>query len=151
LPGATNRTGFFGSLVTLTVLRYNRGGEGKIMRDRLISVAAVLLAALSWWGLYRFTGQVGPDQSAAVFLFFAILFFALTSTAVPPVLFLNRRFAAGTLRRDPWRIVRQSAWCGLCLTIWTWLQMLRAFSLAFALIIAMIFIAIEVLIIRLRG
>jgi hypothetical protein len=39
----------------------------------------------------------------------------------------------------------------LCLTLWAWLQMLRAFNLAFALIIAMIFVAVEVLVMRLKG
>jgi hypothetical protein len=112
---------------------------------------AILLAAMSWWGLYEFLGQVGPDQQGARTFFFAVFFSASTMTLAPPVLFLNRRFAPKAFERDPWRLLRHSAWGGLCLTSWAWLQMLRAFNPAFALIIIMIFVAIEVLIVQLKG
>ena len=80
-----------------------------------------------------------------------ILGLALTATLAPPAAYLNRRFAPAAVERDPWRFLRHSAWGGLCLASWAWLQTLRAFNLAFALIIALIFVAIEVLIIRIKG
>jgi hypothetical protein len=55
------------------------------------------------------------------------------------------------VRRDPLRFFRHSAWGGLCLSSWAWLQTHRAFNLAFAVVIALIFVAIEVLIVRLRS
>ena len=121
------------------------------MRYTLVSVAAVLLAVVGWWGLYELTGKIGPDQAGVMPLFFALLFLALTATLAPPAAYLNRRFAPEAVSRDPWRFVRHSAWGGLCLTAWVWLQMLRAFNLGFALVIALIFVALEVLIIKLRG
>ena len=121
------------------------------MRYTLISVAAVLLAVVGWWGLYELTGKIGPDQVGVLPLFFALLFLALTATLAPPAAYLNRRFAPEAVARDPWRFLRHSAWGGLCLTAWVWLQMLRAFNLGFALVIALIFVALEVLIIKLRG
>ena len=40
---------------------------------------------------------------------------------------------------------------GLCLTFWAWLQMYRAFNLGFAFIIALIFVTIEILVVRIRS
>jgi hypothetical protein len=120
------------------------------MRDKLITILAVLAFVVGWWGLYELTGRVGPNQPGAMTFFFALLFLALTATLAPPAAYLNRRFAPDAVARDPWRFLRHSAGGGLCLSSWAWLQMLRAFNLAFALIIALIFIAIEVLIVRLR-
>ena len=120
------------------------------MRHALISLAAVLLAVVGWWGLYELTGKVGPDQAGVTPLFFALLFLALTATLAPPAAYLNRRFAPAAVGRDPWRFVRYSAWGGLCLTAWAWLQMHRVFNLGFALVIALIFVALEFVIVRLR-
>jgi hypothetical protein len=120
------------------------------MRHTLISLAAVLLAVVGWWGLYELTGKVGPDQAGVTPLFFALLFLALTATLAPPAAYLNRRFAPEAVRRDPWRFLRYSAWAGLCLTAWAWLQMHRVFNLGFALVIALIFVALEFVIVRLR-
>lgn len=121
------------------------------MRDKVISILAVGVAVIGWWGLYELTGQIGPDQPGALSFFFALLFLALTATLIPPLGYLNRRFAPEAVRRDPWRFLRHSAWTALCLTSWAWLQTHRAFNLASALILALIFVGVEVLIGRLRG
>ena len=121
------------------------------MRYTLISVAAVLLAVVGWWGLYELTGKLLPEQAGVMPLFFALLFLALTATLAPPAAYLNRRFAPQAVSRDRWRFVRHSAWGGLCLTAWVWLQMHRVFNLGFALVIALIFVALEFVIVRLRA
>jgi hypothetical protein len=121
------------------------------MRQKLISILAVLVAIVGWWGIYQLTGQVGPEQPGALTFFFALLFLALTATLAPPVAYLNRRFAPEAVERDPWRFLRHSAWAALCLTSWAWLQSHRVFNPAFALIIAAIFVGVELLIVRLRG
>lgn len=121
------------------------------MRDKLISLLAIFLAVFSWFGLYEYTGMARPEEPAALTFFYAVLFLALTATLAPLVLFLNRRFAPEAYARDPWRILRHSAWGGLCLASWAWLQMQRTFNFAFALVIALIFVAIELLIVRLRS
>ncbi len=121
------------------------------MRDRLITLAAVLIAIVGWWGLYELTGRMTPDRPGALAFFFALLFLALTGTFAPPAAYLNRRFAAQAVERDPWRFLRHSAWAGLCVTAWAWLQMHRAFDLGMAFIIALVFVTIEGLIARLRG
>lgn len=120
------------------------------MGSRLISIAAILVAGIGWWSLYELTGRVTPEQSGALPFFFALLFLTMTATLAPAMAYLNRRIAPQTATRDPWRFFRHSAWGGLCITAWAWLQMHRALNVGFAVIILMIFIAIEVLISRLR-
>jgi len=121
------------------------------MRDKLISVLAVLLAVIGWWGLYELTGKITPEQPGVLPFFFALLFLAVTATLAPAAAYLNRRFAPEAVARDPWRFFRHSAWGGLCVIAWAWLQMHRALNVGFALISILIFVAIEVLINRLRG
>jgi hypothetical protein len=121
------------------------------MRSTLVTVVALLAAAVGWWGLYELTGNVTPDQPGAQFFLFALLFLAVTATLVPPLAYLNRRFAPGLVARDPGRFLRHSAWGGICVTVWAWLQLHRVFNLGFALITLLIFVATEVLIARFRG
>jgi hypothetical protein len=121
------------------------------MRDKFITLVAILFAVVGWWGLYELTGTIGPDEAGARSFFFALLFLALAATLAPPAAYLNRRFAPQAVERDPLRFLRHSAWGGLCLTSWVWLQTHRALNVGFALVIALIFVAIEVLIVRLRS
>jgi hypothetical protein len=138
-------------LVSRAILRYNGGDGGELMRDRMISIVAVLAAIIGWWGILELTRQVGPDQPGAQTFFYALLFLALTATLAPAIAYLNRRLAPEAVKRDPWRFLRHSAWAALCLASWAWLQTLRAFNLAFALVTALIFVGIELLIVRLKG
>lgn len=121
------------------------------MREIVIIVLSLILAGTGWWGVYSLTDSVMPEQAGARVFLFALLFLALTGTLTPPITLLNRRLAPEAYAHDPWRVFRHSIWAALCLVSWAWLQMLRALNVAFALIIAMIFVAIEVLIVRLRG
>ncbi len=121
------------------------------MRGKVITLLAILAAVVGWWGLYELTALVTPDQPGALTFFYALVFLAVTATLVPPLAYLNRRFAPEAMARDPWRFFRHSAWGGICVTSWAWLQMHRAFNLGFALITILIFVAVEVLIVRLRG
>ena len=121
------------------------------MRNAVITVVAVLTAVIGWWGLAVLTDEIAWDEPGALTFFFALVFLAITATLVPPAAFLNRRFAPEAVAKDPYRFVRHSAWGGVCVTIWAWLQYHRAFNLGFVLLTVLIFIAIEFLITRLRG
>lgn len=121
------------------------------MRWIYVLLLAIPPAAAGWWGIYKITREFRPDDPGALTMFYTLLFLALAATLLPLVSYLNRRFAPESSKRSPWRAVRHSVWCGLCLTSWAWLQMQRALNVAFALIIAMIFVAIEVLIVRLKA
>jgi len=121
------------------------------MRNAIITIVAILVAAIGWWGLYEYTDDVAPEDPAILAFFFALLFLAVTATLLPPMSYLNRRFAPDAVAKDPYRFVRHSAWGGVCVMVWGWLQYQRAFNLGFALLTVLIFIAVEVLIVRLRG
>lgn len=121
------------------------------MRGKLITIAAILAAMVGWWGLYILTGAIAPEQPGALSLFYALLFLSVTATLIPPAAFLNRRFGPEASVRDPAGFVRHSAWAGICVASWAWLQVQRSFNLGFALITVLIFVALEVLITRLRG
>jgi hypothetical protein len=120
------------------------------MRYRAVEILAIPVAAAGWWAIYQLATQVKPDEAGALVLFFALLFLTLTATSVPVVAYLNRRFAPKASSRRPLRFLRHSLMVGLCLTFWAWLQMHRAFNLGFAFIIALIFVAIELFLLRLR-
>lgn len=121
------------------------------MRGRLVTILAIIAAMVGWWGLYELTGKVTPDQEGALSFFYALLFLGMTATLIPPAAYLNRRFAPEATAQDRWRFLRHSAWGGISVAVWAWLQMHRAFNLGFALLTTLIFIAIEVLIARLRA
>ena len=63
------------------------------MRGRIITFVAILLALVGWWGVYDLTGKIAPDQPGALSFFYALLFLAVTATLMPPMAYLNRRFA----------------------------------------------------------
>jgi len=121
------------------------------MRNALITILAVLTAVIGWWGLAELTGQITADEPGALPFFYALLFLAVTATLIPPAAFLNRRFAPDAVAQDPYRFIRHSAWGGMCVVAWAWLQTQRSFNLGFALLTVLIFIAIEFLIARLRS
>lgn len=121
------------------------------MRDTLITFVALVVGAVGWWGLYELTGHIAPDQPGAIEFFFALLFLAITATVVPAAAYLNRRFAPAATAQDPWRFFRHSAWVGVSVVVWVWLQMHRSFHVGFALVIILMFVALEILIARLRA
>jgi hypothetical protein len=121
------------------------------MRDRLVTIVSIPMAVVGWWGLYELVGSYTPGQPGALSLFFILLFLAVTATLAPPATYLNRRFAPVATDRDPWRFLRHSAWGGICVLVWAWLQMHRAFNPGFAVVTILIFVTVEVLLWRLRS
>ncbi len=121
------------------------------MRNAVITSLAVLAAVIGWWSLAALTDEFQAQDPGALSFFFALLFLAVTATLIPPASFLNRRFAPDAVAKDGYRFLRHSAWGGICVTVWGWLQYHRAFNLGFALLTVLIFVAIEFLIVRLRG
>jgi hypothetical protein len=122
-----------------------------IMRTLHVLLFSGVIAIAGWWGLGQFVTRFWPQEPGALLSFFLLLFLTLTATLAPLAAYLNRRFAPEAAARAPWRFLRHSIWGALCLTSYAWLQMHRAFNLGFAFIIALIFAAIEVFIIRIGG
>ena len=97
-------------------------------------VVAILVALLAWlclWGVVQL-----PITNASQVVFFALLFVATACTVMPPVAYLNNRFAQeGSLRTLRARFVRQSIWLGTFVVIAGWLQTRRMLTLTLALIL----------------
>jgi hypothetical protein len=127
-----------------------QGSPGEI-RPRPLILISILMAVVGWWGLYELYSRTLPDQPGALSLFLALLFLALTATLAPAVAFLDRRLAPRATARDPWRFLRHSAWASICVVVYAWLQVQRALNVGYVLVIPFILVAVEVLIVRLRG
>jgi hypothetical protein len=106
--------------------------------------AAVIMAVLSWLGLYWLVTNERPLVGPR-FVFFLLLMTAVASTAIPFVRYLNLRFVPVT-RPLPASgvIVRQGVWIGLFVVICAWLQMLRALTLPIAFFLGLALIVIEI-------
>lgn len=105
--------------------------------------AAVLMILIGWGGLYFLINNIIPDAGAR-WLFFVLLYVAITGTMLPFIGFLNRRFSRRYI--PDWVILRQSMWCGLYATTCAWLQIPRVLTPLIALLLAAIFVVIEVFI-----
>jgi hypothetical protein len=108
---------------------------------------AIILAILGWGGLFLLIQNTIPTVGPR-WLFFFLGVLALTGTALSIVAFLNRRFptippAASGM------IIREAIWVGLYGATLAWLQLGRVLNLGLAFLLAVGFIAIEILI-RLR-
>lgn len=99
------------------------------------------LVLLGWGGLGILVTQTQPTVWPR-WLFFALLFLALSGTALPAVWFLNLRFPS-TPPIGTTVIVREAAWVGVYGTTLAWLQMGRLASLGVVAGLAAGLIAIE--------
>jgi hypothetical protein len=114
--------------------------------SRYTNLAAGLMIVIGWGGVFYLVRDVVPDAGAR-WIFFVLLYIAVTGTALPFVGFLNHRF--GERHLPDWVILRQSMWCGLYVTTCVWLQIPRVLNWTIALLMASIFIVIEIFV-RLR-
>jgi len=121
------------------------------VRSIYVLLLTIPAAVTGWWGVYEVIQKHPPAEPGALPRFYALLALALSATIAPLIAYLNRRFGAEAGRRHRWRFIRQSVWCGLCLASWAWLQMQRAFSAAYAVLIAIVFVAVELLFLRLKS
>lgn len=108
-------------------------------------VAALLLMLLGWGGLYWLVTTRLPRIGGELWLFFILLQFAVTGTALPFVRYLNLRFTPIHAEVPPGGvIVRQSMWIGLFAVTCAWLQIPRALSLPVMFFLLLVFVVLEV-------
>lgn len=104
-------------------------------------LAGAIMAGVGWVLLWRLVGGSAP-LAFPRWLFFILLYMAITGTVLPLIWFLNRRFS----RRYPATggvILRQSMWFGVFAVTATWLQMTRALTPAIAFFLALSMFVIE--------
>ncbi len=119
--------------------------------DPLLSVAAVgiVLAVVGWAGLIGLIANTLPSVPNR-WLFFGLVYLALTGAALPIVRLFHRRFDRPTSPPvGPVVLIRQASWVGLVAILCLWLQISRLLSLPLALIVLVGAGAIE-LFLRLR-
>ncbi len=105
--------------------------------------ATLILALAGWLGLILMITLTVPNLGARWFFFFFIVS-AISGTAMPGVYFIHRRFPANP-PVEQIVIIRQSIWVGVYFAAAAWLKMGRVLSLGLALILAGVFILIEIL------
>jgi hypothetical protein len=114
-----------------------------------VMVAAVLMAVGGWSGLVYLVVNTLPTV-ANRWIFFALLYVALSGTALPFIRYLNKRFARTDAPPVPGMVlVRQSNWVGLFGTACAWLRIPRVLSWSVAFFLALALVVIEVFL-RLR-
>ncbi len=104
-------------------------------------LAGAIMAGVGWVLLIRLIAG-SPPLAFPRWLFFILIYIAITGSVLPLLWFLNRRFS----RRHPATggiILRQSMWFGLFAVTAAWLQMTRALSGAIAFFLALSIIVIE--------
>jgi hypothetical protein len=109
--------------------------------------AAFVLALIGWGGLYALLNFTIPTVGPR-WLFFFLSVLALTGTTLPVVAFLNQRFPS-TPPVSSGVIVREALWIGIYFPTLAWLQLGRVLTPALILLLAIGFLAIEILL-RLR-
>jgi hypothetical protein len=110
-----------------------------------VLISAVVMLAIGWGGLYLLVVNQPPRLAGQLWLFFVLLDIAITGTAIPIVRYLNVRLTPINAPLPPGGIiVRQSVWIGLYIVTCAWLQIPRVLTPVIAILLALVFIAIEV-------
>lgn len=112
-----------------------------VLSSILLSVASILL-------LYYIITTIWPNPNSLFappqLLLLSVMFVGLTSAAVPVTVYLNYRFAKpGWYERDKSRLLRQGAWVGLIGVLLAYIQLLRVFNWAVAIVLVGVFVFIE--------
>jgi hypothetical protein len=108
-----------------------------------VLVAAVIMIAVGWLGLYQLVTTTLPRVGQR-WLFFLLLHIAVTGTVLPFVRYLNARFTPVDVELPPGGVlVRQSIWIGLIAVMYAWLQIPRVLTLPIAFFVALVFVLIE--------
>ncbi len=106
-----------------------------------LMLAAALMATVGWVGLWLLVTTTLPTASAR-WLFFVLLYLAVTGTVLPFARFLNARFTRGGASAGV--VLRQSLWVGLYVVAGAWLQISRVFNPVIAFLLALSLVVIEV-------
>jgi hypothetical protein len=109
-----------------------------------VLIAAVVMMALGWLGLYQLITTTLPRVGQR-WIFFMLLLIAVVGTVIPFVRYLNVRFTPLQVEPPPGGvIVRQAVWIGLFVVICAWLQIPRALNVPIAFLLGLVFTVIEV-------
>ncbi|MBI5959912.1 MAG: hypothetical protein HY866_14330 [Chloroflexi bacterium] len=108
-----------------------------------IIAASILMAVIGWGGLWLLVTTTLPTAFPR-WLFFVLLYLAVTGTVLPFVRFLNMRFSRPEFPPSGGVILRQSIWVGVFVVACAWLQIPRVLNPVIAFFLALSLIVIEV-------
>ncbi len=115
----------------------------RLQADRSgVLIAAGIMAGISWVLLYFLVTGMKP-LAFGRWLFFILVYIAITGTALPLLWYLNQRFSRVTPVTGG-ILLRQGMWCGLLAVMLAWLQMIRALTLANGFFLCLSVITVEV-------
>jgi len=109
------------------------------VKSRLLTVLTLVVAAAGWGGL-GYLVMTQPPTFMTKLLLFPLLFLAAASLAVPGLAWLRRKMAHV---QEPGVVLREAAWVGLYACLVAALQLGRMLNTAVALVLAAIFILLE--------
>jgi hypothetical protein len=104
-------------------------------------IIALSLGIAGWLGVAYLLSNVHPTLPAKA-AFLAVWAVALTGTAWPVLLAVHRRFWG---EPTSWTVWRQGAWVGTFGAVAAWLQMNRLLNTAWAIVVAGVFVVIEII------
>ena len=118
------------------------------MRLRWWILLSIPSAGLSFFGLYLIYTRIEPNPNVILagpqLLFLLFMFLGLGAGAVPVTAYMNYRFAkSGWIERDKTRLLREGVWVGLLGVLLAYLQLIRALNWTIGLVLASVFILIE--------
>lgn len=121
-------------------------GKSRLPADHVgVLIAAALMFALGWGGLYLLVTGTAPRVGPR-WVFFVLLQVAITGTVLPFVRMLNARITPREQPQPPAVVlVRQSVWIGLFTVVCVWLQIPRALQLQVVVLVALVFIVLEII------
>ena len=119
------------------------------MRPKWWVALSLVVAAISVFSLHYIINNLWPSTQTIFtrpqLLLLTFVFLSLSAGTVPIAAFFNQRFAADDwFKRDKTRLIREGAWVGLFSVILLYLQLLRALNLTIVLVLAGVFILIEI-------
>jgi hypothetical protein len=105
-------------------------------------IAGGIMAGAGWAMLYTLVRTV-PPLAFPRWLFFILLYIAVTGSVLPFVWYINQRFSRFSIITG-WVVLRQSMWFGLYAVTLAWLQMTRALNGVVVVFLALSMLVIEI-------
>lgn len=109
------------------------------MKSRLLTILTLVVGAAGWGGL-GYLVMTQPPTFLTKLALFPLLFLAAASLSVPGLAWLRRRIAHV---QEPGVVLREAAWVGLYACLVAAMQLGRMLNTAVALVLAAIFILLE--------
>jgi hypothetical protein len=120
-----------------------------IMPRWAITLLIFLIALVGWAGLAYLVFNYVPDPWT-VGLAVCLVFVAVAGTVMPPVHFLNYRFARQVANGDGipsdngWTVYRQSGMVGLLAALCCWFQVMRVLNWIIVMLLVGVIVLVEV-------